>query len=180
MMGRTHALIGIGSLWMLAPFPLLLTPDTVAPLVACAALGALLPDLDATDSLAKQLSIARIQPLAPVAAILARDWGHRGAMHSLVGWIVFGILILPLAFWLQWTWWAALLLGYASHLAADACTKSGIPLLYPSRKRYHLLPKGWRLTTGSLAEDSLIPIIALGILFLLLSLLAKVQPPVSF
>lgn len=179
-MGRTHALIGISSLWLLAAIPHTLTPDTLAPLVACAALGALIPDLDARHALATHLSIARIQPLAPIAVILSRDWGHRGATHSLIGLSVFAALMLPLAFLWHWAAWATLLLGYVSHLAADACTKSGIPLLYPGRKRYHMLPKNWRFTTASLAEDALVPIIALAILFLLFSLMRQIQSPILF
>ena len=174
-MGRTHALIGVSSLWLLAFVPSVLTTDNLAPLVASAALGALLPDLDAQSSMVKHLSIARIQPFAPVAVILSRDLGHRGATHSLLGLGVFALLMLPLGFLYQWPLWAALILGYASHLAADACTKSGIPFLHPNRKKYHLLPRGWRFTTGSLAEDALVPIIALAILFLLFSQLRELQ-----
>lgn len=175
MMGRTHTLIGVSSLWLLAAIPNVITPDTLAPLIICAALGALLPDLDANSSTIKYLSVARIQPFAPVAYVLSRDLGHRGATHSLLGLGVFTVLILPLLWFWPWTLWAALVLGYASHLAADACTKSGIPLLHPRKVRYHLLPRGWRFTTGSLAEDALVPIIALTILFLLFSQLRQFQ-----
>lgn len=62
----------------------------------------------------------------------------------------------------------ALSLGYASHLAADACTKSGIPLFYPRRKRYHLLPRALRLTTGSLAEEAVFMALAMMVLLLML------------
>jgi len=175
MMGRTHALIGLSSLWLLAFLPDVLTPDSLAPLAVCVALGALLPDLDAQSSLAKHLSIARIQPFAPIAFVLSRDLGHRGATHSLLGLVVFALLILPLGIFTQWPLWTALVLGYASHLAADACTKSGIPFLHPHRKRYHLLPYGWRFTTGSQAEDVLVPLVALAILFLLFSQLRQLQ-----
>ena len=168
-MGRTHILIGISSLWLLRLMPDVLTSDAVAPLVACAALGSLLPDLDAPSSMVKHLSVARIQPFAPVATILSRDLGHRGATHSLLGWLVFAILTFLLALW-QPTLWLALVLGYGSHLAADACTKSGIPLLHPRKTRYHLLPRSLRLTTGSLAEEALMPLVAVNILFLLFSI----------
>lgn len=48
---------------------------------------------------------------------------------------------------------AALSLGYASHLAGDACTRTGIPLFYPQRKNYHLLPIRIRVVTGSEYEE---------------------------
>lgn len=169
MMGRTHALIGIASLWLLE-LPGAITQETIAPLVMFAVIGALAPDLDATDSKIKRLSVAGITPFAPVAQILHQTLGHRGLLHSLLG---LGLFVpgcaLPVALWLGWPFGAALTLGYASHILADAATKSGVPLLYPQRKRYHLLPKEWRLTTGSLAEEMLLPLLAFSVLWLLFS-----------
>jgi len=80
--------------------------------------------------------------------------GHRGITHSLLGlaitttaawyiqdavgiWQHWGINILP-----------AFILGYVLHLLADALTNSGVPLLYPHRKRFAL---SW-FDTGSLRE----------------------------
>ena len=175
MMGRTHILIGVSSLWLLRLAPDVLTPDTMAPLAICAALGTLLPDLDANSSTIKHLRVARIQPFAPLSVLLSRDWGHRGMTHSLIGLSAFAVLVSPLVIIWSWPIWAALCLGYISHLAADACTKSGIPLLHPRKTRYHLLPRRFLFTTGSLAEDALVPIIALAILFLLFSQLRQLQ-----
>ena len=80
--------------------------------------------------------------------------------------------------WL-WDWrpWAALALGYASHLAADACGTTAFPAL-PGRQRYGPLPRRWRITTGSLAEDLLFPFLAAVALLLLLTHLggAPTQP----
>ena len=53
--------------------------------------------------------------------------------------------------------------GYGSHLALDAMTRHGVPLL-PTRgrdgrwglgRRRHLLPPRWRFVTGSAGEDVL-------------------------
>ena len=132
-------------------------------------MGALAPDLDASESQLKRFAIAGITPLAPLARTLHRTFGHRGLLHSLAGLSIFSVLLAwPVALWFGWTGGVALALGYASHILADAATKSGVPLLYPRRRRYHLLPKGWRLTTGSLAEEALLPFIAFAILLLLL------------
>ena len=153
-MGRTHALAGVASLWCLQLFPAVVQPELLAPLSLLAALGALLPDLDASQSQIKHLSIAGVAPFAPLSLLLNRTLGHRGLLHSALGWGIATLLLIPL------TWFGgvavplALSLGYASHLATDACTKSGIPFLYPKRKRYHLLPRPLRLTTGSMAEDA--------------------------
>ena len=168
MMGRTHALIGITALWLLE-LPGMITQETIAPLIFFTGIGALIPDLDAGESLIKRFSIGGIAPLAPIAVVLHRTLGHRGLLHSLAGLGLFTLLCaLPLALWLGWPYGAALSMGYASHIVADSATKSGVPLLYPRRKRYHLLPKGWRLTTGSLAEETLLPFLAFAVLLLLL------------
>jgi len=46
----THALFGISMLWLSAPLPPELVGYDVGTLDAVAALGALLPDLDASES----------------------------------------------------------------------------------------------------------------------------------
>lgn len=70
---------------------------------------------------------------------------------------------LPLALRFGGQYGAAALLGYGSHLALDAMTRHGVPLL-PSRgrdgrwtlkRRRHLLPRSLRFVTGSAAEDVL-------------------------
>lgn len=168
MMGRTHMLLGLSSLWLLYPLPGALTLDTIAPLAIGAAFGALLPDLDAQGSTLKYLQVGGLTPFVPLADLLHRALGHRGLLHSLWGLGAVCLLALPLL-WLAWPPFVGLVLGYASHLAGDAATKSGIPLLYPSPRRVHLLPKPWRLSTGSQAEDALLPLLGVAVLALLLS-----------
>jgi inner membrane protein len=168
-MGRTHALLGVCSLWLLQPLPGALTSDTLAPLALLAAFGALLPDLDARGSTLKYWRIGGVTPFVPLSELLHKSFGHRGLLHSLRGLGAASLLALPLL-WLGWLPFLALALGYASHLAGDASTKSGIPLLYPRTRRFHLLPRPWRLTTGSQAEDALLPVLGAAVLALLLHL----------
>lgn len=78
------------------------------------------------------------------------------------------IMALPVIWWIGWLPWMVFSMGYASHLLADAATKSGIRLLYPRNNRYHLLPKPWRFTTGSMAEEVLMAPLAASVLFFLL------------
>jgi len=181
MTWRTHALSGIGSLWLLNLVPGAVTASTIAPLVVIAALSALLPDLDAAQSKVKYLRVAGIRPFAPLAVVLHRGLGHRGLLHSLLGLSVIAILSLYLAFWWGWSASLALLLGYLAHLAGDACTKSGIPWLYPNKQRFHLLPPAWRFVTGSAAEGALFPFLFAAVGFLLLSVAVSVATgyPVS-
>jgi membrane-bound metal-dependent hydrolase YbcI (DUF457 family) len=169
MMWRTHVLLGLCSLWLLNPFPHALTSDNLGPLCALAAFGALLPDLDAGESKVKSLKVLGLRPFVPFALAAHRSWGHRGLLHSPLGLLLFAGICLPIGF----VWGAvpavALWLGYASHLTGDACTRTGIPS-WPNRAtpRLHLLPIRWRLTTGSFAEEALLPFLALPVLLLLL------------
>lgn len=169
MMGRTHLMLGAASLWLLRPLPDLVSTDDLAPMLALAAFGALLPDLDASSSTLRHLRIGGLTPFVPLSQVLHGRFGHRGALHSLWGLGVLALLVLPLLIWLPWRWYLSLLLGYASHLAGDACTRSGIPLLYPRLERRHLLPSFLRLTTGSPAEEVVFVMLALSVLLLLLS-----------
>lgn len=64
-----------------------------------------------------------------------------------------------------------LAVGYVSHLLADACTKDGIRVAYPlSGRQVWLLPRRWRLRTGSPAEYRAVLVLsALTLLMLALS-----------
>lgn len=166
MMGRTHLLLGISALWLLEAGPLP-SPDHFVLAVAGAALGSLLPDLDARASLLQTIHIGGVAPLVLPARLLNRLFGHRGALHSLLALAVLALLSLPLL-GIEPLLWMGLVLGYGSHIAGDACTRHGVPLFFPSRVRVHLLPKPLRLSTGSLAEDALFVLLALGCLALLL------------
>lgn len=54
--------------------------------------------------------------------------------------------------------------GYLSHCLSDACTKSGVKLIYPfSKSKIHLLPKHLRVATGSPAEWGLLIFIEVGL-----------------
>ena len=149
---------------MLTLAPGAVTAQTVGPLAAVAAAAALLPDLDAPRSKIRSLALGPVRPLDPLGALVYGAWGHRGPLHSLPGLAAFGVIAaLPMA--LAWgpEYGAAVLLGYGSHLALDAMTRHGVPLL-PSRgrdgrwglrRRRHLLPRPLRFVTGSAAEDVL-------------------------
>ena len=175
MMGRTHALTGVASLWLLQAFPSLLAPELLTPMAALSAFGALLPDLDASQSQIKHLSIAGVTPFAPLAILLNRALGHRGLLHSALGWGVATLLLIPLALFGGIAVPLALSLGYGSHLATDACTKSGIPFLYPKRKRYHVLPRSLCLTTGSTAEEAVFALLAVTVAGLMLRQLSSIS-----
>jgi inner membrane protein len=167
----THALFGISSLWLLALLPPEWIGTDFGTLAAIAAFGALLPDLDASESKIKHLKIptTHIKPFLLPALFVSRSDQHRGLLHSLIGPAMVGVICVPALWWTGWAPVVALLLGYASHLMADAATKSGIRLLHPSPQRFHLLPLDLRFTTGSMAEEVLIAPLTVSVMCLLLS-----------
>lgn len=177
MMGRTHVLLGINALWLLEAWPVP-SPDRFVLAVAGAALGSLLPDLDARASLLQSIKFGGVAPLVLPARMLNHLFGHRGALHSLLALGVLAVIAIPMLSTLPLLW-LGLVLGYASHILGDGCTRHGVPLFFPSRVRVHLLPKPLRLSTGSLAEDALFVLLALGCLTLLLRhlFLMAQQPP---
>lgn len=190
MTWRTHAAGGLASLWLLAPLPGVLTDNDLGALAAAAALGALLPDLDAADSKARRLALGGVRPLEPLGGALHGLFGHRDFLHSLPGWLGLGAGCLVLGLWTPWpnsSWQVpvACFAGYGSHLALDACTVSGIPLLPERRgdgrwglgRRRHLLPRRFRLVTGSDAEDIVFALLALAALALLLPILLPPSLP---
>ncbi|HEX8463757.1 MAG TPA: metal-dependent hydrolase [Abditibacterium sp.] len=170
MMWRTHALFGISTLWLLAPLPPEILQANLGVLAASAALGALMPDLDASESKIKHLKIpnTQIKPFLLPALVVSRTDQHRGVLHSLLGLGMMALFVLPASFYMGWTVTVAFLLGYTSHLVADAATKSGIRLFYLKAQRDHLLPPRWRFTTGSLAEEVLLAPLAINVMTLLL------------
>ena len=195
MTWRTHVAGGVASLWLLKPFLAhgTATGAFAAPastnlglLALVAGFGALLPDLDARESAAKHLSFGltfganrlRVAPLHLPAVLLHRAFGHRGPLHSLWGFVTFAFVAgAPMAWYTSPSAVVALLLGWASHLILDACTKSGVPLLWPGKRRLHFLPPGLRITTGSDAEGLAFAPLATAAFALLLSALPVTQSP---
>ncbi len=107
-------------------------------------LGALLPDIDQTDSVISR----KLWPFSRLASLFTK---HRGIFHSL--WIPGALILLAFFSKLSVTYslpLAALAIGYTSHLFADAITPHGIHLLPPLRLKIH-----GPIKTGTLLESIL-------------------------
>jgi membrane-bound metal-dependent hydrolase YbcI (DUF457 family) len=167
MTWSTHLMAGLNALWLLEALPGA-GSENMALLAGAAALGSLLPDLDASESKIKHLSISGIKPFLLPSQAIHRQLGHRSMLHSLVGLSLAAVVSAMLAPFIGREAALALWLGYASHLVADSATRSGIPFLYPRTTRFHLLPKRFRVTTGSPAEDAIFVLLSLSVLALLL------------
>jgi membrane-bound metal-dependent hydrolase YbcI (DUF457 family) len=149
-----------------------------------------IPKRSAQGRLAREVARYATLPLTlsidVIGRVIRAFTAHRGFTHTLWGAAVFTGLAAGAAFLLTGSARSAgsvglvWLAGYASHLAADACTPSGIPLfgvareVRPGPRRYslcangtaqsrpsrarvvHLLPKRMRIRTGSLADTLIV------------------------
>ncbi len=177
MEGRSHLLVGLtagvvlDSVVHLTGDPLMTAKSiTLALLVRKAVFycmvgfGALLPDIDnAHSTLGHKLGWVskQIQHIA----------GHRTLFHSFLGLILGSLLAIGLqqlvvyllvqhgmALPAQFVGashlvFIAVLFGCIMHIAADGLTEGGVPLLWPSHKRYGFPPNPhWRFRTGTWPE----------------------------
>lgn len=95
----------------------------------------LLPDVDHTRSTIGKAAF-------PVARWISRRYGHRTITHSLFFYLAALLLVklVTLGFQLSEAWFTVTAYALGSHFIFDACTKQGIPLLYPFSKRAFVIP----------------------------------------
>ncbi len=163
MTGRTHDAIAFASLITVA---VINPPGSINIATATAAIvgnivGATLPDLDQSTN--------RLWDLLPGRDFVGKLMrplflGHRNLTHSLVGvFLIYKILefllprILNPSYVNSQIVFAAMMIGYISHLVGDALTKEGLPLLFPSPLRFGFPPiSAMRITTGKWIENIVI------------------------
>lgn len=142
MLGRQHLIYGVSTATALA-FAFL-DSDIIyfqnsGFLIAGAAIGSLLPDIDTPKS-----TIGHICPI--ISLLFSKIMKHRTYTHDLAIWI-------PVAFFLTMRYPVlfGLFFGYLSHLFLDGFTTGGIPLFYFFHKNpIHLLPRFMRFHADSL------------------------------
>lgn len=174
MTGKSHLIVGVASavladsftgLVAAHPLPLPALPVNVdrvdaaltwAVVLAAAALGALLPDIDHPEStIAHDVGLARghgwLTDLVG-GGFRALLGGHRGFTHSAVMALLVSLAAAGLRPWLG----AAPLgfaAGYVSHIVADMLTKEGVRLWWPiTRREVGLGPRWLRFRTGTVWE----------------------------
>ncbi len=122
--------------------------------IITAGVASLLPDLDHPNSY-----IGSKIPIMPT--LLKVTFGHRGVFHSALASLIVFLAAIPL-----WSFDLALAAGagYLTHVLTDLFTVSGIPFLWPIKKRFSLS----LLKTGGLLERYIVfPTISICLLFLL-------------
>ncbi len=164
MRSLTHQIAGVGL--AAATVAAVDAPGaSAAVLIGAAWVGSLLPDADLAGArFYRRTRIERQVPLVWLAGMLLRLpvrlatlLPHRGPTHSVlacalataltgvVAWLIHPDLALAAS--------GGTAIGYGAHIAADACTPSGVPVWAPfSRRRRWLLPARARIPTGGLRE----------------------------
>ena len=154
MMGTTHMAGGAVG-WLAASVALHAPPVVAAGGAAIAAGAALVPDIDTRGS-----RISRRLPLVSWVVRHLPGGDHRHLTHSIFGFTLWAAgcaavtaLVLrhhdPYAAFPWWVVLAALLLGYAAHIAWDMFTVTGCPLFWPSLHAFWLMPvRDCRCHTG--------------------------------
>ena len=123
MMGGTHLAIAVILLFVLSEFTGLLGESKVLAAVLLL-IAAILPDIDNSKSV-----------IGRKTKIFAWLFKHRGVFHSIFAMIFFTVIIQVI--FNQQNLIIVFLIGYASHLLADAMTKEGVTLFYPRKYRMH-------------------------------------------
>lgn len=100
--------------------------------------GSLIPDIDNTRSYIGH-------KVKSISKAINKYSGHRGITHSILGLIIFIILLLGIGHITSFNncpyykiFLLGLFAGYVSHLAFDIITVGGIPLFYPFKKKFRL------------------------------------------
>lgn len=150
MMASTHIALGAAS-GVLAANLLGAGVEQATLLVAGGVLGSLLPDIDHPAS-----AFGRRVPFLSIP--LSAIFGHRGITHSLLAVVAMSALAWYALNRLEWypgysvPFVVGVAAGYLSHLAGDWLTNSGVPLLWPNRRRF---AAPLRIDTGSAIEYAL-------------------------
>jgi inner membrane protein len=146
MKGYTHAAVGANTIWLAT---LTNQVDAYAPiLLGVCALAALLPDLDAPHSKIHHLSRG-------FTKIFHNLFPHRTFFHSLLFLLILFIVVTFTTTFIHPFLPIAITIGHLTHPLIDALTPGGVEFLYPKRKRYHLLPYGYRVSVGGLVDTLL-------------------------
>jgi inner membrane protein len=125
MMARSHVALGLAA-WISAA-PLLHLPPLDPVSAGLAVMGSLLPDVDHPRSWVGRRT-------RPVSSLLAAALGHRGITHSAVAVLALALLLARAGGQRRAVW--PVVVGYASHLAADMLTARGLRLAWPLRRSW--------------------------------------------
>lgn len=160
MTAPTH--IAFGNILMFCLAKVVGVPINLVTAGSCS-FGACLPDIDTPTS-----GFGRV--IFPLARWIEGRVGHRTLTHSLLGWVGFGIMFLPVLFFVKYEVYVALMIGIISHDIIDMVNTTGVTFLYPTTRRWVFPyvrehPTRYRIPTASGFE-----FVLLGVLVVLLGI----------
>jgi len=157
MQGNTHIVGGITASLAFAQF----SNDNPLVLVGAGVIGALLPDICHRGS-----KIGRKFPI--VSKLVNMVFGHRSFTHSLL-FLLFMSLVLH-SFVPYKAISIGIIIGMASHIVLDMCTKKGVKLFFPATIsiRFPLTTK-----TGSKVENVVLMLLSMLSIYLSYELIVK-------
>lgn len=184
MTGKTHRMIGLvaGGGYFLSTAPSFYQPATLGAVIVASYLGSLIPDADDAGA-----DIWNTLPFGhSVGRITDPFLKHRNISHSIVGIIIYTIILLVVLRSMPSYWGIAAVpvaisstLAYASHLLADAFTVEGVPLFWPWKRKFGIPPKpleGIRIVTGKWFENLVIfPLINIILIIFVISYWQKIK-----
>lgn len=159
---QTHFAAGLTAGAALAAY-MHVPPVQLAPVLAIAAVGSLLPDVDHAGS-------APNHALGLAGKVTAAVVSHRSATHSLAFCAVVAAIMFVLHASTLYVY--AALAGLLSHLALDSLNPRGVPWLWPVGK--HISTAPLVITTGSAVEKVVVlPVLYASVIYLLFQYFTK-------
>ena len=149
--------------------------QTFLTALSIGAVSSLLPDLDSEESILKNqirrgqrkrsglLSQLASATLVGILDVFSYIFPHRGTTHYLITPLLLSSALVILAAYFKFpvVYAVGFFVGYTSHILTDSMTVSGIKMFAPfSNKTIHLLPKNFRVRTGSYSVMNLSELIA--------------------
>lgn len=157
MQGNTHIVGGITASLAFAQF----SNDNPLILVGAGVIGALLPDICHRGS-----KIGRTFPI--IAKLVNTVFGHRSFTHSLLFLLLVMLILNTLIPYRAIS--IGVIVGMASHIVLDMCTKKGVKLFFPASVsiRFPLTTK-----TGSKVEGIVLMLLSMLSIYLSYELIAR-------
>ena len=157
MQGNTHIVGGITASLAFAQF----SNDNPLVLVGAGVIGALLPDICHRGS-----KIGRTFPI--IAKLINTVFGHRSFTHSLLFLLLVMVVLHTLIPYRAIS--IGIIIGMASHIVLDMCTKKGVKLFFPASIsiRFPLTTK-----TGSKVERIVLMLLSMLSIYLSYELIAR-------
>lgn len=174
-------LVAGGGYFLVASQPIY-QPATLGAVIVASYLGSLIPDADDAGA-----DIWHTLPFGHTVGKISDPFlKHRNVSHSLIGIVIYNIILLTILKSMPAYWGISIApvlisstIAYASHLFADAFTVEGIPFLWPWGRMLGIPPRpfdGIRVATGKWFENLVIfPAVNIMLIIFIVSYWQKIK-----